>query len=615
MPTNEERRAQAIFIRKYIQQNGVCSIENYDNETYSIEKVSPAVIRDILLYNFTSGYDMEAVSCFIDNLFIQTNPIADLAYIYDFNLKKEVKKWLIAVSKMATDSQYGDVYFSSILAKDVRVLIKTFKKDDPKNLEADYNNMVREYFVGIYAINKLRHIVPNYMYTLGMFSCSIRKEGKNVILCDTNEDIYPFMAIEELKGDSVNSLLKNKKITFDQWLGIFIQLLVALEVGQREIGFCHYDLHAGNVLCRKIEKEYKYSVNLDNTTYDITSECIPTIIDFGMTTVKFNNGFETINIKTIFNYSVTAGGSLEHILHSGTDMFRFLVHSYMKCDFKKEMIKLFDFFSEVNPYQQGDHITHSEIDKADDEHSGKIYDSELCKLTPKMFLNWIIMSDLNYSKTISVKPRDNYIVLSSLNLSTSLSTYDIIFSLKSSNLKNFMNCLKNKDYTKSYILSKYVISILDRLEYKNEKKRLETQVEIHKTQLINNDKKLLSKFKEIQVGPYYNINLPPYNRKYATKSHYISFFKKSSTNKKNKMFKEFEVQYNKFFKNNSLIVKIEPYLQFLYTIYELELEELYDDFLNEFLTSAQYNFYSQNIDNYSKDSRWLDTLDTEIRAN
>jgi len=617
MPTSEERRAQASFIKHYIQENKVCSIENYFDENYSIKKVSPSVIKNILRNNFTAGDEMEAVCCFIDNLFLQTN---DTDYIYDFNLKNKVKEWLIEVSKMDTSSEYGVVYFSSILSKDINVLMKTFKSD-PKSLENDYNNMIREYFIGMYGINKLRHIVPNYMYTLGIFSCSIRKDdtkdGKNVILCDTNQDIYPFMAIEEVKGDSVSSLLKNNKITFEQWLGIFIQLLVALEVGQREIGFCHYDLHASNVLCRKIEKEYKYSVNLDNTTYDITAQCIPTIIDFGMSTVTFNNGLEKRNVKTIFNYSVRAGGNLESILHAGTDMFRFLVYSYMKCDFKKEMIKLFDFFSGVNPYQQGDHITHSEIDKADDEHSGKIYDSELCKLTPKMFLDWIIMSDLNYSKTISVKPRDSYLVSSSLKLSTTLSTYDIIFSLKSSNLKNFMNCLKNKDYTKSYILSKYVISILDRLkdriEYKNEKKRLETQVEIHKTQLINNDKKLLSKFKEIEVGQYYKINLPPYNPKYATKSHYISFFKKSSTNKKNKIFNEFELEYNKFFKDNSLIVKIEPYLQFLYTIYELELEDLYDDFLNAFLTSTQYNFYSQNIDIYSKDSRWLETLDIEMR--
>jgi len=617
MPTKDEIKEQTSFIKHYIQENKVCSIENHFDEKYSIKKVSPPVIKNILRNNFTSGDEMQAVCCFIDNLFLQTN---ETDYIYDFNLKKKVKEWLIEVSKMDTDSEYGFVYFSSILTKDINVLMKTFKPD-PESLQYDYNNMIREYFIGMYAINKLRHIVPNYMYTLGIFSCSVRKDdtkdGKNVILCDTNQDIYPFMAIEEVKGYSISRLLKKNRITFEQWLGIFIQLLIALEVGQREIGFCHYDLHASNVLCRKLEKDYNYSVNLDNATYDITSQCIPTIIDFGMTTIRIDDGPEKRNIKTVFNYSVKAGGYLETILHSGTDMFRFLVHSYMKCNFKKEMIKLFDFFSEVNPYQKGDHITHNEIDQADDEHSGKIYDSELCKLTPKMFLDWIISSDLNYSKTIRVKPRDSYIVSSSLKLSTTLSTYDIIFSLKSSNLKNFMNCLTNKDYTKSYILSKYVISILARLkdssEYKNEYKRLETQVEMHKTQLINNDKKLLSKFKQIEVGRYYKINLPPYNPRYTTSNHYISFFKKSKSEKKDKILKEFEVKYNKFYKDNSLIVKIEPYLQFLYTIYELELDDLYDDFLNDFLNSDQYNFYSQNIDSYSKDSRWLETLDIEMR--
>jgi hypothetical protein len=53
----------------------------------------------------------------------------------------------------------------------------------------------------------------------------------------------------------------------------------------------------------------------------------------------------------------------------------------------------------------------------------------------------------------------------------------------------------------------------------------------------------------------------------------------------------------------------------MYTIYELNLEDLYDDFLQEFLTSPQYNFYTQHIDIYSRDSRWLETLKLEIDNN
>jgi hypothetical protein len=488
MSTHNEKKDQLLFIKKYIKEKQVCSLANYENkETYPIKNVSPRVIRDILLNAYTSGDSMEAVTCFIDNLFshTNTNKTEDTLYTYDFNMKQKVKEWLVQVSKMKTDSSYGDIYFTSIISKDIKVLVKTFKPVKPSKFQEEYTDIVREYFIGIHSINKLRRIIPNYMYTLGMFSCSIQKKGNKAVLCEAKSDIYPFMVVEQLEGSSVEKLLSNDTINYEEWLGIYVQLLIALEVGQREIGFCHYDLHIGNVICRQLNTNYHYSVNLDSITYDITSGCIPTIIDFGMSTARISDGKETRNVKTFSHYSVTSGGIRESILHSGFDMFRFIISSYKRCNFRTDMIKLFDFFSGVNPYQKGEHITDSEVKRAYDTYSDLIFSTEMCKLTPKMFLEWILAnSGVDLSKTISKKPRDNYVVLSSLKLSTSLSNYNNIFSIKNTVLKNFTSCLTKQDYIKSYILSKYIISILSKLNNKTEKENLEKEVKTYKTILI-----------------------------------------------------------------------------------------------------------------------------------
>ena len=70
--------------------------------------------------DYTSGDGMEAVTCFIDNLFYHTNKTKseDNLYTYNFNMKQKVKEWLVQVSKMKTKTSYGDVYFTSIISNE-----------------------------------------------------------------------------------------------------------------------------------------------------------------------------------------------------------------------------------------------------------------------------------------------------------------------------------------------------------------------------------------------------------------------------------------------------------------------------------------------------------------
>ncbi len=43
-------------------------------------------------------------------------------------------------------------------------------------------------------------------------------------------------------------MLKCNELSFKEFLDIFAQILVALEIGQNKYKFCHYDLHTDNVI-------------------------------------------------------------------------------------------------------------------------------------------------------------------------------------------------------------------------------------------------------------------------------------------------------------------------------------------------------------------------------
>ena len=60
----------------------------------------------------------------------------------------------------------------------------------------------------------------------------------------------------------MEKFLKMSRIKLKQkdFLNIFYQILIALEVAQEKIGFCHFDLHFENVMVINLPKPYIYKV-------------------------------------------------------------------------------------------------------------------------------------------------------------------------------------------------------------------------------------------------------------------------------------------------------------------------------------------------------------------
>lgn len=164
-------------------------------------------------------------------------------------------------------------------------------------------SLIHEAFVGIYALNQLRKRVSNFTYTLGMTTCSplfVRSlDRRAVSVCDASGTVQ-YLLLENLArkaedgtdlSRSLRSALKND-LTSTEYLGIFSQLLYALNYAYNEVGFIHHDLHPGNILLLAKDKKksniWIKTVDVDNADAYIQSRELAVILDFGLSRIELN---------------------------------------------------------------------------------------------------------------------------------------------------------------------------------------------------------------------------------------------------------------------------------------------------------------------------------------
>jgi hypothetical protein len=64
-------------------------------------------------------------------------------------------------------------------------------------------------------------------------------------------------------------------------INIIIILMLSLQIAQNEYSFTHYDLHMSNIMLMRLPKERIYTFDVNGNTYNITTDIIPHIIDYG----------------------------------------------------------------------------------------------------------------------------------------------------------------------------------------------------------------------------------------------------------------------------------------------------------------------------------------------
>ena len=134
-----------------------------------LDKVSKPMLQYILSKKFMKGADMKAVLCLFDTLFLSLSIIKENGI---YVLTKEITKYIDTLDLLSTGAD-GSVYNATFFS-DIEVVIKlpfNEEGEDEDKIKRKMEMMIREYYIGIKGMNKLRYIVPNFVYTLGCFMC------------------------------------------------------------------------------------------------------------------------------------------------------------------------------------------------------------------------------------------------------------------------------------------------------------------------------------------------------------------------------------------------------------------------------------------------------------
>lgn len=574
-------RSQEKFILDQLNTYQICEIKEKHSD--KLKEISTSAVRNILNQKFVNGSDMKAVLCLFQTLFIsETKKNEREKGLY--NLSTHIQKWIKKMERIPVKSVEGNVYNTDIFSEDINVVIKVPQHD------FGFETIIREYFIGIKALNNLRYIIPSFVYTLGAFLCP--KPTKTGKLCSENLKKTTFVLYEKIPGDSIDILLKNKQINFNQWLLIFVQILLGLEVAQREVQFTHFDMHTGNVMVRK-KNNFSYTVPLDNTSYHINEpELIPVIIDFGMAT-------SYINGRYIGSFEHSRHGMLNFMI-PGYDMYKFMIYSisYAKDPIlKKSIMDLFNFYDTDDPYNvllRGN----DGVNNAVNQFCHDATFSPVATYTPLMFVEWIWKEYKSVLEpNITISNRLQYIPI---KYSNTIKEYDDIFNYTTEGRNKAITLVNNCMNLKlSYVMTKYNIKVLEK--YNNTLQSTELTSRIKTLNMYLNASNNLLAIDKAMLEKVFDISIP-YQKTLDMIVDNILSIKIRHTNPTHKR--------NAIQALDILVYqeKLNPYLQFYFTILELHLEYNFSDWIRRFKESDIYKFYTMNVTRNERAIRWGQTL-------
>lgn len=209
------------------------------------------------------------------------------------NFEKNLQKqdWLTEFEHFSIKSKQGSAT-KYLLFKKHKIVIKK-----AKNSKFDQITH-RDFCVGIH-LNKFLNTAPFFVRTLGCF------EHKKQF----------YISTEFIDGINLKEFLRSKNGSFVDFLNIFFQILLGLEIAQNKLNFAHYDLHTDNVILTRTTS--KLVVQLYGHEYIVNANFRPVMIDFGLSSIHtkgHNLGQKSLETKGIYSH-----------LSPGYDIYVFLL--------------------------------------------------------------------------------------------------------------------------------------------------------------------------------------------------------------------------------------------------------------------------------------------------
>ena len=581
---------QEKFILDQLNKYDACEIRNKHID--KLNEISTKSLSRILNQNFSSGSDMKAVFCLFDTLFLSESKSKTKEKGL-YNLSSTIQKWIKQMDQLPVKSKEGFIYIAQFFSPNIQVVVKIPQKSNGNE------SKIREYFIGIKSINKLRSLVPTFVYTLGAFLCTKPSQKGDLCNDDLSKKNTAFVLYEKIPGESIHTLLKNDKITFDQWLVIFFQLLLGLEVAQREVRFTHFDLHTENVMIRKNDS-YSYNVPLDMNTYNIVNpQFIPVVIDFGAASSYIDNRY-------VGSFDYISHGMLNFMI-PGYDMYKFMTYCAKKSvntELKKKIISLFLFYGDDDPYNILTELTG--IDKAVNAYCKDSTFSQVANYTPIMLIDWL-WKQKEYRSIlepyITKTDRMQYLPIQYSNI---IKEYDDIFNYTKEGIDKAVEIAENSIRLKpSYVMSKYNIMVLEKYNKDLQSPKIYSKIKLINKFIFQSESLLISTDMAM-IEKVFDIKIPRQSDLDKCFEKILSIkIRHSKPIDKQKAVDDL---------NNMLLYqeKLKPYLQFYFTMLELGLTDKFKNWVKRFTVSDIYLFHINNILQNERSIRWGHSLIASI---
>ena len=566
-------------------------IENHDECMFISLKNLNSEKLDMLNKKYLDGLEMKEIKCLFNRIIINN--------IHKIKLNNIIH----SIFKQNVITTQGNIYLSKIKNKQI-IIKRSFKDNEEYNFE-----LLKEYFIGIY-LNNLRTIIPNFMFVFGIIDCNkINSKSQLHKICRNNN--YNFLLLEKINGNTLKKHFISENITLKLYKNLLCQLLIALEIAQKEYKYCHYDLHFNNIILRK--KKHNYKVNINNLTYNIDTEYILNIIDYGHSSIeiKYNNKKKFIGGRHYKHAGIYP------FLIPGFDMYKFLCFSLLNCIqnknestisiikyIKKIFIKFYKKKDPLNIFINNKLIEQNVYNFINNKH---ISSSNIMRYTPLSMLNFLY--DNNMTNNIKVQNRIKFDIIA-------FNKYNIYNDKVQIEIEKMFDFIFSQKLLDSYIHRKYIKHISKLIlkngrKYMSEKKYWEINDKIsnieYNNDMLQYDISIISKIKILIY--YMNICYDFFNEfKYLQNICLID--KNLSKIKIYNIFKNILNNYRYLKVYKYLNFKLKKNLNIIYTYLELrQIKKIkkikcYEDFIK----SSIYKNVNKTINHFEYNYRWFQTL-------
>ena len=330
----QQSKLQKSFEKGFVDRGQLCPTSREENYRDRLGRLDTQAFKSLILNNFYDPKVMSNALCIADSIFYTYPP--DLGSV---SYRDRIREWILNLKRIGSESSYGYVFKSDLASADSLFIIKV-----PRRANED---LLHELFVGLH-LNRLRSLVPNFVYTFGGFKCSFpftETSGEVVSYCNSSTtSVISYVLLENIyPGITFGTF--SRTADFTSWLSLYLQVLYALHLANQKLDFTHYDLHDENVIIRSLSGMYSLQYETEKGIEYINTDKIATIIDYGRSHIKVGNldyGLE-IPRNATYNAKFPLHDAYKLLCFSLFNMLKYKNPTY------NQAVKILKFFTSDDP--------------------------------------------------------------------------------------------------------------------------------------------------------------------------------------------------------------------------------------------------------------------------